>query len=111
MNTSQPATPTITDLVAERLDLEAEIEPLQARLAEINKHLAAENPGTYQAGGVTLTVSPQRRFNPRRFAEAFPYETHPHLYKHPTPAPDTQQIAPAIKDMYSDTHDNRITIK
>lgn len=102
---------TAADYLNELASLNAELEPLLARKAELEKYLRGLAPGKYTNGVFDLTVSPSKRFNKKKFAEAFPIEKYPHLYKQPTPEPDTRAIAPAVKNQFSDEYDARLTIK
>lgn len=99
------------DYLNELASLNAELEPLQARKAELEKYLRGLTPGKYTNGVFDLTVSPSKRFNKKKFSEAFPFEKFPHLYKQPAPEPDTRAIAPSVKNHFSDEYDARLTIK
>ncbi|MFI8597725.1 hypothetical protein ACIGDM_10465 [Rothia koreensis] len=107
------ADPTITDLVAERVELENEIAPLQARLDEVNKHLKHLEPGKYTAGAFEVTVSESKRFNRKRFEQDFPPAQQPHFYEETEPQMILvkDRVSKAVQDDYSDRYDNRVTIR
>lgn len=102
---------TAAQMVTELIDIDMQLEPLNARKKEIEKYLKGLEYGKYTNGVFDVTVSPSKRFNKARFAEAFPYEKNPNFYKQPAPEPDTKMIAPAVKEAFSDEYDPRLTIK
>lgn len=102
---------TLSSLLMELIEINNELEPLNARKADIEKHLKNLEPGKYTNGPFDVVVSPSTRFNKKRFAEDFPFEKFPHFYKQTAPEPDTKQISPAAKSLYSDQYENRISIK
>lgn len=100
-----------TSLLHELININNQLEPLKARKEEIEKYLRNMGNGKYTGGVFDLTVSPSKRFNKRKFAEAFPHEAHPHFYKQAAPEPDPKLLAPALKEQFSDVYDSRLTIK
>ncbi|MEX3610045.1 hypothetical protein VVR12_03215 [Rothia sp. LK2588] len=104
-----PASQTTEDALNELVELQNRVAPDLARIAELEKFLKALDPGKYTTGALDLTVSRSGRFSKKRFAEAFPPETHPQFYK-TTVEPDVKTIAPAVKEQFTDYYDNRIKI-
>ncbi|WP_178945931.1 hypothetical protein [Kocuria sp. TGY1127_2] len=104
---------TITDIVAEIVDLDNEIAPLQARRDELNKHLRNLEPGKYHAGAFEITVSESKRFNKKRFEQDFPPAAHRQFYEETEPQMVLvkDRISKAVQDDYSDRYDNRVTVK
>lgn len=108
-----PAAPDeITHLVAERVQLEHEIAPLQARLDEVNKRLRNDvEPGKYTAGAFDLVVSTSKRFDKKAFEKAFPAANHPELYEtREVTELVKDRISKAVQDQYTTVYDNRVTI-
>lgn len=112
--TNLPAAPDeITRLVAERVQLEHEIAPLQARLDEINKRLRNDvEPGKWAAGAFDLVVSTSKRFDKKAFEKAFPAANHPEFYEtREVTELVKDRISKAVQDQYTTAYDNRVTIR
>lgn len=107
----QPLDETASSMLLELVEINSELEPLQARKKELEKFLKALEPGKYTNGAFDVTVSPQKRFDKKLFADTFPAEQHPHFYKQPEPEVDPKTLPPAVKEQFSTEYDNRLTIK
>lgn len=83
----------VVKLVEEITRLDVEIEERQTRRKQLVDTVAQLVPetGTYAAGSAQVLVKPgARRLDAGRFAEQYPVEKYPELYK--APAPDTTAI-------------------
>jgi len=98
MTTSQ-TTPTLEQQLA---PLATELADVQARIADLQereKGLKAAirdlvpGPDAYAAAGLTVSVQPNRRFDPALFATRYPVTVRPDLYKL---VPDTSKVRAAV---------------
>ena len=100
------------DLVREWAELESQVAGPQARIEEIKKFLRVLDLGTHELAGYRVSVSPNRRLDPKKFAEKYPVLKHPEFYK---TAPDSTKIAkelsgPDLREV-STFGDPRISLK
>lgn len=100
------------DLVHEYITLEYERAPIEARMNEIKKVLRDLDYGSHQIAGATVSVSRNARLDSKKFADMFPIEQFPNLWK---TAPDTtalrQTQPPAVVEALQSVGEPRITIK
>lgn len=81
------------ELVAEYIDLQAQIAERQERVDQIKALLADLDVGKHDYDTGTVTISPNRRLDAGAFTKAFPVTQHPAFYK---PSPNTTAIKKEI---------------
>ena len=94
----------IAPVAAELATVQDKIKELTERadaLKAILRDLTDGAPDSYAAGNLTVTISPNRRFDPAAFAAAYPVTQHPEFYKL---TPDTTtvkaKVAPEVYESF-----------
>lgn len=103
----------INDLVREYANLQADADPILARMEEIKKTLRFDlTYGTHKIAGLSVSVARNSRLSASAFADAYPVMKYPNLYK---PAPDSaaikENLAPTEIKKYTTEGDPRVSIK
>lgn len=93
---------TLEEVVGRRAYLKDQKARIEEELASIDDRLRSElTTGKHEAGEWTITLSPNRRLDDKRFAERFTVAAYPHYY---TAKPDVakikQFIPPAELDQF-----------
>lgn len=100
------------ELVREYVQLDYELEPIKARMEEIKKVLRDLPNGTHDIAGAKVTIARNARFDAKKFAELYPQEEHPHLWKS---GPDNTEIKrtlpPAVVEAMQTEGEPRVSIK
>jgi len=99
-------------LVARRVTLREDLEYIQSQLDQIDEEIRARGIGNHPAGEWTVSVSPNRRLDPKRIEASYPVAQHPELYK---PAVDTAAVkrhiaAIDLEDFYTE-YQPRVVVK
>ncbi len=112
--TLDPATEArLEELAKEWVFLDEQREPINARMEAIKtEYRRLLGIGSVKAAGHTITVSPNRTFDPEAFRAAYPVMKFPHLY---TSVPDTgairENVPPAVLRTFQKEGTPRVTIK
>lgn len=106
---------TITDeqlqaLALELVSIQTDIAALKEEAAKIEATLKTLPNGKYTCGDATLTVSHPRRFNEKKFVEAYSPEAFPQFYQVIRKV-DLKTLAPALKDQFAEDSTARLTIR
>lgn len=100
------------ELVREYIALDHEIQPMKARQEEIKKVLRDLDMGTHDIAGAKVTISRNARLDAKKFADAYPQDQYPSLYKS---APDNTEIKrvlpPAVIERLQTDGEPRVSIK
>lgn len=80
--TTTDTTTQLTALAAELADVQARINDLGERETALKAAIRDLAPvGTYDAGGIAVTVAVNRRFDPAAFTKAYPVTKYAKFYK------------------------------
>lgn len=100
------------DLVHEYIQLDYELKPIQARMDEIKKVLRDLPTGAHEIAGARVTIARNARLDAKKFAETFPQDQYPNLWKS---APDSAELKrtqpPAVIEALQTTGEPRVSIK
>lgn len=103
----------IQDLVREYATLQADAEPILARMDEIKKTFKFDlDFGTHKIAGLSVGIAHNSRLSASAFEAAYPVMKYPNLYK---PAPNStaikENLSPAEIKKYTTEGDPRVTVK
>lgn len=100
------------DLVRELVALQDQIEPANARIADIKKVLRDLDFGSHKIAGMTVTVGHNVRLDTAAFEAAYPVLEHPQMYK-PTPDPAAirRHLSPVQLEALQTEGEKRLTVK
>lgn len=100
------------ELVREYVMLDNRTQPDLTRMTEIKKALRDLDYGTHDLAGIKLGVGHNSTLNTAAFANAYPQDKFPHLYKStPNPAAIKEQLSPAEIKALSKEGEKRLTFK
>jgi len=99
-------------LVREYALLEAEIEPLQARMNEIKKYLRGSlDYGTHDIAGLKVSIAHNSRLDPKKVLDLYPPAANPELYKQAPDSAAMKRILPgAVIEAMKTEGEPRVTI-
>ena len=83
-----PLAARLADIQAAKADLEEQEKGIKAAIRDL-----VPGPDAYAAAGLTVSVQPNRRFNPELFMALHPVTERPDLYKL---VPDTAKVRAAV---------------
>lgn len=105
--------PDYESLVKEYVRLQEQADQIDQQKDAIKAELRALGEGSHGIAGVTVSIAPNRRIDPKLVAEQYPVEKHPELWK---ASPDTtairKHLAPIrVEQLMTETGEPKVTIR
>lgn len=100
-------------LVKEYVRLQEQREHIDQQMDTLKAELRTLGVGSHPIAGVTVSIAPNRRIDPKLVAEQYPVEKHPELWK---AAPDTtairKNLAPIrVEQLMTESGEPKVTIR
>lgn len=101
----------LAEISAERKALKEEIDEKAKRLAELDEQLKTLDPGEYEAGGLTVSITEIHTINAKLVEKKYPATKFPDIYKLAVDTAEVKRQVPADKLAALQTVSKRLSVK